>query len=272
MNNQPLQGKSVLVTRAASQAGELSRFIAELGGRPVEMPLIQTVLPRDEEAQEEIKRVFSNLSVFHWIIFTSPNGVRYFFRLWEEFYANLSFPPRLKWGAVGPKTADALRNKGITVDLMPEEYVAEDLLNAITSQIFDGSRILLPRGNLARGMLPRELQAKGYEIQELTVYETIMNEEKQDELLELLLQKKLDIITFTSSSTVTNFVMVIQQEWSKRFGNGVHPNWSTLLKDIKIACIGPITADTAKEHGFQVDAMADIYTIPGLVKALQLLA
>ncbi len=251
--NKPLFGKRILVTRARSQASELSEKIAELGGEPYEFPLVKMVPPSDAAPLDD---ALKQLTSFDWVMFTSTNGVAFFFKRLRELGIDIrTMSGRI--AAVGPKTAEALCEKGLTVEALPGEFHAEGLLDSLRDQVKPGERVLLPRADIARKTLPKELRALGLSVTEADTYDTIIDAENTVEIAELLAEKTIQVITFTSSSTVKNFVQAMQ-------GYDLH----ALLEGVEIACIGPITANTAKELGLPVHVVAAEYTIQGLLDAL----
>lgn len=250
----PLQGKTVLVTRSRAQASDLSRRIEELGGRTIQFPLIQLVPPRDpfplQQALKEIHR-------YDWILFTSTNGVQFFVEALRKAQLNFSMITA-RVGVVGPRTAEVLaQTTGKVADLVASDFKAEGLLASMQDVLAPGDSILLPRANIARDVLPRELRERGMEVTEIEVYETVICSDGADAIIEQLKSGSIDIITFTSSSTVRNFCEVLRGQ--DRQG---------LLAKAKLACIGPITAQTAEELGLKVDEVATEYTIEGLVQVL----
>ncbi|HHY72814.1 MAG TPA: uroporphyrinogen-III synthase [Bacillus bacterium] len=255
-SSSPLQGKRILVTRAKEQAVSFSEKIAELGGIPIEIPLIKIQPPKNTEL---IKRTLENILAYDWLVLTSVNGVHYFFDFLKKF--NISFDKEAsmwpKIAVVGKKTLEALEEKGYTADLIPEKFVAEDLLEKLVETVVAGETLLLARGNLGRLLLPEKLAEIGIKVDDLVIYETVLNMEKQMELLHLLKNHSIDMITFTSSSTVTNFVALLQGT-----------NWQDWMDDVQIVCIGPITENTALEAGIKVDIVAEEYTIAGLIDAI----
>jgi uroporphyrinogen III methyltransferase / synthase len=256
----PLFGQRVLVTRSKSQASQLSRRIEELGGEPYECPVIETVMPKDEEVLRHSKAVLSSLGEYDWVFFTSVNGVEYFFRHLEAAGADIRSLHRAKIAAVGPATRAALASRGIIAEPLPERYQAEGLVESLNQEWSAGQKALLPRGNLARSWLPEELSMRGLEVTEMIVYETTLPEENDEELLQLLEDNRIHIITFTSSSTVTNLIALL-----KRMGLA---DPVALLNKSQIACIGPVTANTAEASGLQVTVTAESSTISSLVEHL----
>lgn len=249
----PLFGKSIVVTRARAQAGELSRELEFLGAEVVEFPTIEI---REPEDFGQLDAAIRELDSFDWIVFTSANGVSAFVQRLAHHGLDLRAVPRgAKLAAIGPATADALRATGLRVDVVPREYRAEALLEVL----LDGSaggRVLIPRARVAREILPEKLREAGMEVVVPPAYETVPSEEGKEGLRERLLSGGVDCVTFTASSTVESFVGA--------FG-GEAPG---LLSGTRVACIGPITAETARGHGIRVDAEATEYTIPGLVDAV----
>jgi uroporphyrinogen III methyltransferase/synthase len=250
----PLFGRRVVVTRARVQAGELSRKLEALGAKVLEFPTIEIRPPEDFEPLDEAIR---NLDSFDWIVFTSVNGVEAFVeRLGHHGLDLRAVPRRAKVAAIGPATAKRVEEAGLRVDATPEEYMAEALIEALAGRSLEGEKVLIPRAKVAREILPQKLREAGAEVVVPPAYETVPSSEGKERLKELLENGEVDCITFTASSTVENFV--------RAFGGKVRQ----LLSGTRIACIGPITAETASKHGIRVDAEAEEYTIPGLVSTV----
>jgi uroporphyrinogen-III synthase len=263
----PLEGKRILVTRAREQASALSERLRAVGAKPVEFPVIRIVPPHNWELLDSaLGKLFlvdaRNLPYYTWLIFTSANGVNIFCErmLNQGFHAQNLAGVRI--AAIGPATAAALVRYAITADLVPEEYVAESVAAALIEnaqrreESLEGKRILLPRSAEARQVLVTELQQAGAIVDEVAAYTTITaagDDEQGREVQRLLQNGQIDIITFTSSSTVRNFM-----QWLPDYDAG----------QFKIACIGPITSQTARELGLKVDIEAREYTIDGLVGAI----
>ncbi|GAB7388687.1 uroporphyrinogen-III C-methyltransferase [Bacillaceae bacterium] len=250
----PLFGKRIVVTRARSQASELAEKIEELGGEALEFPLINIVPPSDTQ---ELDRALRRLGEFDWIVFTSANGVRFFFERMRALKVDIRTMHKARLLAVGPKTAEALEEKGLVVSGIPQDFTAEALFGEWKEEFRPGQTVLLPRANIAREALPRALREKGLNVTDVVAYETVTAEEGKDELVRLLREKKVDIVTFTSSSTVKNFIRLLAGE-----------DVEALMRGVKTACIGPVTARTAEEAGLPVDAVAKESTIEGLVETL----
>lgn len=252
MNHQ-LSGRRIVVTRPEDQAEELCSRLRALGAEPILFPVIAIVAP---EAGGPLDQAIDRLTSYDWIIFTSVNGVEHF---WARVMASSqrdtlvaalqSQTPRPKIAAIGPITAQALRERGVQVHLMPGEYRAEAILAEINDVA--GQRILLPRADIARPALAHGLRAMGAHIDEVTAYRTVPAKPTPTALDAL--RNGVDVITFTSSSTVRNFVDATA---GLDYGKPL------------LACIGPVTADTARELGLGVDMVAEEYTIAGLMDTL----
>ncbi|WP_270179477.1 uroporphyrinogen-III synthase [Alkalihalobacillus sp. CinArs1] len=240
----PLSGKRVLVTRARGQAATFSRLVEKHGGVSVEIPLI-AFKPRLHALQT------LNVSGYEWVVFTSSNGVRFFFQ-------EATLPAKSKVAAVGSKTAKELKKHHVAIDLLPEDYTAEGLISALSREGKPEETILLPRGNLSRKVLPQQLEKLGFNVTDLTIYETVVPEESQAPLVEAISKREVDVITFTSSSTVHHFVELLQTK-----------DLQESLKGITIGVIGPITDKTLRSYGLKADVVPDEYTIEGLLQSLE---
>lgn len=241
-----LLGKRLLVTRPRLQAAGFCAKLAAAGAQPILFPTIE-IAPLDDYAA--LDKAIHALSQYHWIIFTSVNGVAAFWKRLE--LANLrSQISNLKIAAIGPATARALEARGIHCEFIPDKYVAEAIVTKIGN--VNGQRILLPRADIARETLAIELANRGAVVHEIAVYRTLPVAPDPDGLAEL--RRGVDAITFTSSSTVRNFVALVGQD--------------SISPYPVVACIGPITAQTARQAGLPVQVMAREYTTDGLVAAL----
>ncbi|MEJ9220203.1 uroporphyrinogen-III C-methyltransferase [Paenibacillus glucanolyticus] len=256
----PLFGKRILVTRARSQASSLVSQIEDLGGEPYEFPVIETVMPSSDEILAGIQQALDKLPMYDWVFFTSVNGVEFFFRHLKENGRDIRSLAAARIVAVGPATADALGNYGITAEVLKERFQAEGLIDAYGSELQPGQHVLLPRGDLGRRWLPEKLADMGLHVTEAVTYENVLCGEDDEELLKLLQEGGIHAVTFTSSSTVTNLFQLL-----KRMGVA-HP--ADLLKQSAIACIGPLTAQTAEEAGLSVSLLAEEATVDSLVSAL----
>lgn len=250
----PLFGQRIMVTRARPQASSLTSLLTELGGEVWEYPTIAIKPPEDWGPMDE---ALQSLEQYRWIFFTSVNGVEFFFQRWKEIGRDIRELPLARICAIGPATRQALEERGLQVCYMPEEYRAESLGEGLKEQLRPGEKALLPRADLARPYLADFLREQGLQVREVTAYRTVP-EREDTELLTMLEQGEIHIITFTSSSTVRNFMHLLGDKEPKR-----------LLQGVTIACIGPVTAETAREYGLEVAVTAKQYTIAGLVQALQ---
>jgi uroporphyrinogen-III synthase len=246
-----LKGKRVIITRPRHQAAALSNLLSELGALPLCVPTIE-IAPLANPIN--LDAALRDLKTYDWVILTSVNGVR---AMWERLeQLGIVFPqdgPRV--AVIGPKTASAMDDRGISPDFVPDEYIAEAILPGL--EITAGSRVLLLRADIARPTLAEAIKREGGIADDVAVYRTLPAAIDASMLAEI--HAGVDVITFTSSSTVTYFVTQLVQL-------DIRP--SEIPGDPLIACIGPITAATARSHGLRVDVMPDEYTIEGLVEAL----
>ncbi len=250
----PLFGKKILVTRSREQASELSGRLRELGALPIEFPTIEV---RPPENWLDIDHCIEYLDLYDWIIFTSVNGVKFFLGRLLALGHDVRDLKGPRICAIGPGTAEALKDLKIRVDFMPAEYRAEAILAGLQKENLDGKKILIPRARIARDVLPQEFRKAGARVDVVEVYRTIRPQGSTDEVKELLEKGSVSAITFTSSSTVINFVEMIGREEA-----------SKLIAGVTVACIGPITAEKARSLGIETDVMPKEYTIPALAEAL----
>ncbi len=246
---QPLKGRRIVVTRAREQAHELSAPLAKLGATTIELPTIRIAQLADTR---ELDNAIGRLHEFDWAIFTSVNGVRYFWDRLAAIKRGASVFEGIQIAAIGSATAAALRERGIHPDYVPDEFVAERVAEGLGD--VRGQRILLPRAEIAREALPEMLATVGAQVAEIATYRTLPGQ--PDAAAQSALERGVDAITFTSSSTVRNFMPL---------ANGLA---AALSSDVLVACIGPITARAAEECGLRVTVVAQEYTIPGLVEAV----
>ena len=251
----PLLGRGVVITRAREQASSLVRLLEEEGACCLEFPTID-IRPLPDSGP--IRQAIRDLAGYSWVVFTSVNGVEYF---WSQI-ASMGLDSRIfggiKVAAIGPATAESLKQRGIRPDLLPEKYVAESVVQGMLELGVRGEKVLLPRAETAREVLPESLRQAGASVDILPVYRTELSGGSPDEVAASLADGQVDYITFTSSSTVENFFQRIQPDELSKLGTG-RP---------RLACIGPITSETLASFGFQADLVASEYTIPGLVEAL----
>lgn len=255
MKDSPLAGKKVLITRSKSQASKMARFLEELGAIPIAVSTIKIMPPDSYEEMDEAANQLSS-SAYDWVIFTSANGVVYFVERLKQLAKDAGVLKSVKIAAIGPATALELEKIGLKTDFVPQEFRAEAVVAGLRALGIKGQKILIPRAKVAREILPESLKESGAYVDVVPVYQTVPDESQAIKVIATL-KSGVDFITFTSSSTVKNFVGLLEEvEIAKLLGRA------------KVACIGPITAQTANELGLAVDIVASDYTIEGLVKAL----
>ena len=252
-DNRPLFGKRILITRARHQAGALSQLLSERGAKPIEVPAINIQALSDTR---KLDQAIANLDQYQWVVFTSVNGVEAFFQRLYNLNLDTRALGNLRIGAIGPATAKTLKEQGIIPDYIPNVYTSEDIVTGLSSWGIAGKRFLLPRADIADKKLTNGLTRLGAEVHEIVAYRTAPPTEEISKARELLLSDEIDVITFTSSSTVSNLVAA--------FGGDPTP-----INSSKVACIGPKTAETAIRVGLRVDIIAGEHTIPGLVAAIE---
>ncbi|MEE9614502.1 MAG: uroporphyrinogen-III C-methyltransferase [Thermodesulfobacteriota bacterium] len=250
----PLFGKNVLVTRTLEQAGAFSHLLNRAGAEAINFPTIKIAPPA---SYKELDRAIGRLGGYDWAIFTSVNTVKYFFDRLGKLGKDVRELKGVRICAIGPMTANAVKRLGIRVDLTPREYRAEAIIEALGRRRIKGKKFLLPRALKARELLPEEIKRLGGRIDVATAYRTLRPRKETGRIKEMLKEGGIDVVTFTSSSTVTNFV--------KGFKKG---ELGELLSGVRIACIGPITADTARGFGLAVDIMPGEYTVSALTEAM----
>lgn len=251
--SQPLAGRRIVVTRAREQAGDLAQALAALGASVVTVPVIQIEpLPN----LDGLRAAVADLGRYQWVVFTSQNTVRLVGERLREWGLDPAGLGRAAIAAIGPATAEALTELGVAATLVPERFVAEAVVDAMIARgDVRGRRILLPRALEARDTLPEGLRAHGAEVDVVPVYRTVRAEGDGGALARELLSGRIDIVTFTSSSTVRSFVELVGPDAA---GSG----------RFAVAVIGPVTAATARATGLPVTVEATEFTIPGLVAAL----
>ncbi|MGA2103032.1 MAG: uroporphyrinogen-III synthase [Candidatus Sulfotelmatobacter sp.] len=250
----PLAGVRVLVGRARHQAGALSSELRKAGAEVVEIPFIEIRKPR---SFRPLDTAVKNLGSYDWLILTSVNGVEAMWARMEKLRRAHAVEGRLRVAAIGPATQKAIEQRGQTVDVVPKEYVAESVVRSLKSKV-KGKRVLLVRAKVARDVIPRELRRAGAQVDVVEAYETIVPQSSRVRLQSLLRNpgRRPEVVTFTSSSTVRNFVTLL----GRRTG---------ALDGVLMSSIGPVTSATLKELGLKVDIKAKEFTIPGLVAAIR---
>jgi uroporphyrinogen III methyltransferase / synthase len=248
----PLFGRGIVITRPEAQAEGFAELLRAEGARVIPFPVIRIAPP---ENWEPLDQALNRLDAYDWIVFTSANGVSSFFRRLPEGGRDIRDLKGIRIATIGPATAAAVRALGIRVDLVPEEFISEGVVRAFTGEDLRGRRVLLPRAEEARDVIPEGLEKLGAAVDVVSVYRTLRSDRDAAELMPLLNGDKVDVIAFTSPSTVTNFMGIM--------GPDFH-----LPPKVRIACIGPVTAAAAKKAGLAVDILQERYTVPELVDAI----
>lgn len=245
----PLVGWTVVVTRAAAQAGDLARLLSDRGASVREVPLIRVEAPADDAP---LRAAIRDLASFDWVVFTSANGVERFWAALERESLDAKALGAARIACIGPGTAAALARRGLRPDLVPDAYVAEALLEALEQAgELAGRRILLPRA-AGRPVLPDGLRDRGAEVVEVEAYRTVPETARAAELRSWLAASAIDAVTFTSPSTVASFVDSVGAETGRAL----------------VAVIGPVTAEAARRAGLPVHVQATDHTMLGLAEAL----
>jgi uroporphyrinogen III methyltransferase / synthase len=252
----PLFSRRIVVTRAREQASGFVRELTQLGAECVEFPTIDVVPPASWDA---LDGAIEALDTYEWLVFTSVNGVKFFLNRLRALQMDVRDLKGLKIGAIGPKTAEAWTQMGIKPDLVPDEYRAEAVVEGLKAYATQGMRILIPRAEKAREILPEELRRMGAVVDVVQAYRTVKPDHHTGRVVEMLKQGSIDMVTFTSSSTVTNFVEMFEEDAQQL------QKW---MAHAAVACIGPITAQTAKENGFAVSLVPSQYTIESLTEGI----
>jgi uroporphyrinogen III methyltransferase / synthase len=249
----PLFGKTIVVTRAENQSDAMIRRLQEQGAEPFSFPVIQTVPP---ENWEPLDQALTHLSEYHGLIFTSVNGVKFFMQRLRETEQDIRDLKGVKIFAIGPKTEKAVHALGMRVDVVPENFIAESLLENLGREDVTGKRFLIPRALVAREILPDQLRQMGALVDVVPAYQTVPPKRKNQHFTRRLKDGAISVVTFTSSSTVTNFL------------DQLDADLKPYLDAVTFACIGPITADTARARGLTIDIIPKQYTVDALVQAI----
>lgn len=249
----PLFGRTIMVTRTRPQASRLTARLTERGARVIECPTIEIHPP---SSWQPVDRALTDLERFDWVVLTSPNGVDFFFRRLWELGLDARALGGVRLAAIGPATADKLEANGLRVDLLPQKFVAEGLVEAMTEAGVGGANILLARAAEARKVLPVELTAAGAQVTEVALYQTLPPQGLTPPARDALDRGEVHLVTFTSSSTAENLAQVLGDDLA------------SFIDAVPGASIGPITSQTARGLGFNLAAEASTYTIDGLVDAV----
>jgi uroporphyrinogen-III synthase len=259
----PLAGLRIVVGRARHQASALSSGLRELGAEVIEIPFIEIRKPR---SYQPLDIALKNLQDYDWLILTSVNGADALWKRIRKLRLTKRHFKHLKVAAIGPATKKAIEKRGIKVNVVPEEYVAESVVESLRDQVA-GKRVLLARARVARDVIPRELRKLGAKVDVVAAYETVIPRSSLTRLRAILKNsnRRPDVITFTSSSTVRNFANLTGK--NVRRGRP-RPRKASPLDDVRFVSIGPVTSSTLRELGLPVDLEAKEYTIPGLINAI----
>lgn len=261
-----LQGRVIMITRAEDQARATAELLERLGAEVIHVPTIEFIEPAD---WTRVDSAIENLSQYDWVLFTSANGVRFFFRRLSDLaperrgtLERVGVPNEVNVAAIGPATARALEAAGFPAMLIAKDSRAEGVLRAVVEAVggesfLSGKRFLIPRAEVARDLLPDELRRRGALVDTVAVYRTVRPECDASEIIRSFKESRVDAIVFTSSSTVKNFAAIV----------GVD-DLSDLLAGVVIACIGPVTAATAVRHGLKNIVQPEAFTTDALVEAL----
>ena len=249
-----LAGRRIVVTRARQQAGKLAESLRELGAEVIELPVIEIVPP---ESYAPLDDALKNLKSYRWLIFTSANAVRVVGERLGRLGVAASELGSVKTVAIGPATAEAMRRLGMQVDLIPEKYVAESVVLAL-AEVAPGTRILLARAHDARDVIPDELRILGAQVNIVDAYRTVVPAGSAQRVLELFGRAgyAIDAVTFTSSSTVSNFVALLKE-----------CRMSVPPLRVKALSIGPVTSATLRENAWEPAIEAERFDVDGLVEA-----
>jgi uroporphyrinogen-III synthase len=252
----PLCGWRILVSRARDQAGALSAGLTALGADVCEIPFIEIRPPRSFKSLDESLKLVAE---YEWLILTSANGVRAMFDRMEHLNIPKRLLARLNIVAIGPATRKAIESEGLRVAVTPREYVAESVVEALSEKVH-GKRVLLCRAKIARDVIPRELRRMGAFLDVAEAYENVIPQASRIELRAVLRdpQRRPHAITFTSASTVKNYLALL----------GIRSGRSRLVEGVLNASIGPATSEALRKSQLNVDVQAADFTIPGLIEAI----
>jgi uroporphyrinogen III methyltransferase / synthase len=258
-NTKPLAGRTVAITRARTQANDFVTELEQFGARVISCPTIEVVEP---ESFERLDEAITHLYGYDWLIFTSVNGVEYFLRRFEAGGHDVSEIDELRVCAVGDATAERLREAQLHVDVVPHNFKAEGVFEALSQFVggyaaLSGLNFLLPRAAVARDFLPRTLEEAGSRVDVVPAYQTVVPDELDRGRISAMLAAGTDCIAFTSASSVRNLARLFDTQ-----------DLSAILQGVTVACIGDVTSQTAIEHGLHPDIQPEQFTIPELARAI----
>ena len=253
-----LTGIRILVGRARHQAGALSAGLKKLGAEIIDIPFIEIRKPR---SYKPLDTALKQLAEYDWLILTSVNGATVLSARLKHLRRSEKTLNHLRIAAIGPATRQEIENRGLKVAVVPQRYIAESVVESLRGKV-EGKRVLLARAKVARDVIPRELRQMGARVDVVEAYETVVPASSRTRLRLIMKDPKRrpNVVTFTSSSTVRNFVRLLA-------GHGRPPH--ACLEGIQFASIGPITSATLREFGLPVHIEATEYTIPGLIQAIR---
>ena len=254
-DSRPLFGRKIIVTRAADQASEFSSNLTSQGATVLECPTIKLVEPA---SWDELDKTITELSNFDWLVLTSGNGVRFFFKRLAALGLDTRALAGCKVCAVGPKTAETIASHGIRPDLVPTDYMAESIVAEFAKLGITDQKVLFPRADRARDVIPRELERLGARVSAPITYRNVLPDQLCPEALLALEKRSVDCITFTSSSTVLNLVELLGADLL-----------ADMLTGVAVASIGPITSKTCRELGLKVNIQPDEFTLSSLSNSIQ---
>ncbi|NMD70515.1 uroporphyrinogen-III synthase [Bacillus sp. DNRA2] len=246
----PLLGKTILIPRGKGQAKPFSDLVRQYGGVPVEIPLIAF---RPVTLTAELRQMINDLHTYDWLILTSNVAVNTFFSIIGE-KGKGSLP---KIAVIGARTKEILLGRGVPVDFTPKEYVAEGFVEEFLPLVKPGMKVLIPKGNLARDFIAQSLSEAGANVTEIVIYETFAPEESKNKLVEFLEKEELDVLTFTSPSTIDHFMEIVEEK-----------QLQDKIKACMIAVIGPVSKNKAIQHGLTVDVCPQDYTVKDMLLAV----
>lgn len=258
-NNKPLAGRTVVITRALAQADEFVAELEQFGARVIACPTIEIDEP---ESFERLDEAISHLYGYDWLVFTSVNGVDHFLRRFKASGHDVSEIDDLRVCAIGDATAERLREEQLHVDVIPREFKAEGVFEALTQfvggqEALNGLNFLIPRAAVARDFLPNALEGAGARVDVVPAYRTVLPDHLDRGRISAMLAGGADCIAFTSSSTVRNLAQLFDTQ-----------DLSVVLEGVAVACIGNVTAQTAAEHGLHTVIQPEQFTIPELARAI----
>jgi uroporphyrinogen-III synthase len=245
----PLLGKRILVPRGKKEARVFSKLVEKYGGVPMEIPLLAF---RPIELTRDSEELIGQIDTYDWIVFTSNVTVETFLSFFKN--QTIQFP---QIAVIGKRTSEALKNKGYEVCFTPREFAAEGFVHEFLPFVQKGMKVLIPKGNLAREYISDSLKRAGAIVDEVIVYETFLPEESKKQLKDALSDKLIDVLTFTSPSTVDHFMEVINE-------NNLHRN----IDDCLISCIGPVTKERIESVGLRVSIIPETYTVNDMLKEI----